>query len=884
MIKADRNCIQQIFGALMQHPQYLSEVDKYSLSLTDFTSRFDAYIFSAISGLYLDGNVKIHPIDIENYLSSDQLAASTFEKQNGIEFLQDSEDLSDYTSFPFYYNYLKKINLLRDLQKSGFDVSSFYCEDLTKPDAYEINSRFNELSVTDIVDTLKKKILVAEKNYVKTDETETQTIAEGIEELIEGFDAQEELGLPVQGEIFTEVMGGARRGALMIRSASSGLGKALPNSALIPTPSGFKKVDEIKVGDYLFDAFGKPTRVLGVYPQGIKEVYEVTFKSGRKAHCCDEHLWSYCTSSQRKESKKQRIFYTKTLRDIIGNEAIKKDGYNILVPNTYAVKYDEKTHFIPSYLFGLALGDGSFRQHSSNKSFQFSSETEELPNKFGQMMGWIVKKNSEKNFTWYFAREERQKGTNKKVNIWVEDFLKEYPALINCKSNEKYIPLEYLEDSIKNRKDLLCGLLDTDGSVDEKGRISYTTNSIKMATDVKRLCFSLGLMARIAPDTHKDTSICYNVYITGRPEDKKDLFKLKRKKDKILRWYNSSQRKENNDFDPMVKVEDAGYKEEMTCFYVDNEEHLFLTEDYIVTHNTRQSLADAAYLAFPFRYNSITCQWERIGFSEKILFIATEQQISQIQKMVLAYITDINEDRFKYGRFSQREEKILKQAVQIMKEFEGNFLIMRIPNPTIDSIKALVRENVILHDVGYVFYDYIFIGPALLNEFKGHQLRNDELLLLMATALKDLAVELNVFVATSTQVNANADNNENIRNESSLAGGRSTINKADFGCICARPTKDELEVLKDLIDRMGGVEPNLVTDVYKVREGSWTQTRIWSKIDLGTLKKVDLFITDSKMYPVEDFSIHSEYNMVNWDEETDKGYAEKIKKLNEELA
>ena len=91
------------------------------------------------------------------------------------------------------------------------------------------------------------------------------------------------------------------------------------------------------------------------------------------------------------------------------------------------------------------------------------------------------------------------------------------------------------------------------------------------------------------------------------------------------------------------------------------------------------------------------------------------------------------------------------------------------------------------------------------------------------------------------------------------------------------------ESLKDLIDKMGGVEPNLVTDVYKVREGSWTQTRIWSKINLGTLKKTDLFITDSKMYPVEDFSIHSEYNMVNWDEETDKGYIEKIKKLNEEL-
>lgn len=505
----------------MQHPQYLSEVDKYSLSLTDFPSRFDAYIFSAISGLYFDGNIRIHPIDIENYLSSDQLAAATFEKQSGIEFLQDSEDLSDYTSFPFYYNYLKKINLLRDLQKSGFDISSFYCEDLAKKDAYEINSRFSQLTVTEIIDSLKKKILLAEKNYVQSDATEIQTAYEGIEELIEGFSAQAEVGLAVQGKIFTEVMGGANLGTLCIRAGSSGLGK------------------------------------------------------------------------------------------------------------------------------------------------------------------------------------------------------------------------------------------------------------------------------------------------------------------------------------------------------------------------TRQSVGDAAYLAFPFRYNSITCQWERKGFSEKVLFIATEQSKEQIQKMILAYLTDINEDKFKYGNFSSREQRVLSQAVQLLKEYQENFYIMRIPNPTVESLKALIRENVLVHNIQYVFYDYIFIGPALLNEFKGHSLRNDELLLLMATALKDLATELNIFIMTSTQVNSNADNSENIRNESSLAGGRSTINKADFGCICARPSKEELEVLKELIDNMGGVEPNMVTDVFKVRNGTWTQTRIWSVINLGTLKKTDLFITDSRMYPIEDFSLHSEYEMVNWDEETDKGYIQKLYELNE---
>ena len=146
-----------------------------------------------------------------------------------------------------------------------------------------------------------------------------------------------------------------------------------------------------------------------------------------------------------------------------------------------------------------------------------------------------------------------------------------------------------------------------------------------------------------------------------------------------------------------------------------------------------------------------------------------------------------------------------------------------------------------------------------MNEFRGFNLRNDELLLMFATALKDLAVELNIFVMTSTQVNASADDNKNIRNEASLAGGRSTINKADYGLIMARPTRDELETLKNMSDSYG--IPNIVTDVYKVRNGQWTQVRIWSKVDLGTLKKEDLFLTDSKLEPITDFSADFTYEI-----------------------
>ena len=189
------------------------------------------------------------------------------------------------------------------------------------------------------------------------------------------------------------------------------------------------------------------------------------------------------------------------------------------------------------------------------------------------------------------------------------------------------------------------------------------------------------------------------------------------------------------------------------------------------------------------------------------------------------------------------------------------------PNPTIELIKTMIRENCLTKGIGYVFFDYIFINPALLNEFKGFNLRNDDVLLMFATALKDLAVELNVAIFTSTQTNAQADDNKNIRNEASLAGGRATINKADNGCILARPTKDELEILESLTVKYG--QPNLVLDIFKVRSGQWTQVRIWIMADLGRMKFKDLFVTDSRLEAVNGILEESgdkDYEIVAWDD------------------
>ena len=493
----EKTTILQIIGCLMKHPQYLSETDRYNLTIDDFSLRFDKFIFAAINSLYHDGAQRINPIDVENFLETNATASESFKKNNGIEYLQDADYLSDEATFDYYYKRLKKINLLTQLKKSGINTDKYYIEDITKPNALEVNKEFETLSVEDILDDIKKNILGIERNFIQNDATEVENVYFNISEIIDNANNGADVGLPVQGDIFNEVIAGARKGSLVVRSAGSGTGK------------------------------------------------------------------------------------------------------------------------------------------------------------------------------------------------------------------------------------------------------------------------------------------------------------------------------------------------------------------------TRQAVGDACFLAFPLRYDEASHKWIQLGSCKKVLFIATEQTRPEIQKMILAYLTGFNESKFRYGDFSNRELKILKQAMYILERYQENFYIVRMPNPSISLVKNIVRENVLLHDIEYVFYDYVFIGPSLLSEFKGISLRNDEILLMFATALKDLAVELNVFVMTATQVNANADQNTTIRNESTIAGSRAIINKADIGCVMARPTKQELDIIAEsgIIDL-----PNCVTDIYKVRSGAWSQVRIWSNVNLGNLRKEDLFLTDARLEPIKDYQPMYNYN------------------------
>lgn len=292
------------------------------------------------------------------------------------------------------------------------------------------------------------------------------------------------------------------------------------------------------------------------------------------------------------------------------------------------------------------------------------------------------------------------------------------------------------------------------------------------------------------------------------------------------------------------------------------------------TGKSRYAVGDACKLAYPFSYNWDHNRWESTGFNEQVLFVCTEQRPDQIIKMILAYVSGINESKFKYGTLTPQESKILAQARQLIKDYD-NLHLMRIPDPTVGLIKTMVRQEVILHDVKYCFFDYIFASGGLYKEFRGNNLRTDEALLLLSTALKDIAIELNISVFTATQLNAKGDDNKEIRNESALAGSRSIANKCDNGLIIARPTKEELDFFDKENFKLSKM-PNRVIDVYKTRSSAWNYIRVWCYFDGGTCRNTDLFVTDNRMNVINDF-FENEF-AINW--EMDNSTYEYLERLN----
>lgn len=374
-----------------------------------------------------------------------------------------------------------------------------------------------------------------------------------------------------------------------------GSAKAQPINTIIPTPEGLKRMGEIRVGDYIFDRKGKPTEVLGIFPQGKIDCYKISFSDGRETYCGEEHLWSYITSKGNLTTKTTKEMYKLGVKAPSGN-------YRFRLPLNSALEYKTKDFEIDPYVLGCFLGDGCCLE----KPLTLSSNDEELIAEVSRLIGSPeYYKAHENNYSWHFKTPQKD---GKKRRFQTKEFFKNYPEVIDYALN-KHIPEEFFYGDRQQRLSLLQGLLDTDGSISkEKGRVSFVSTSERLKNDVKRLVYELGYSCGEHIDNRKERkNPLYCLSIIAPNEDKVSFFRLRRKKQRALD--NLKQRQLTHSTTLTIRsIEKMAYQEEMVCFYVDNDEHLYLTNDCIVTHNT-------------FFMINAALQCLESGNKEKIIFV-----------------------------------------------------------------------------------------------------------------------------------------------------------------------------------------------------------------------------------------------------------------------
>ena len=406
---------------------------------------------------------------------------------------------------------------------------------------------------------------------------------------------------------------------MVICNAKAGSGKAQPKDTIIPTPEGEKKLGDLRVGDFVFDRNGKPTKILGIFDQGYLEAYRVTLSDGRSTICNGEHLWTHYSNTT-------SFLITETLSSMLQREIYlgNKKGARYSLPTNGGVEYREKELSIDPYVIGVFLGDGC----CTEKNLTLSSGDEEIVKNITRLCNFGgYKRASEKNYNWYFY--DKNGGL-----IKTRDFFKDFPELVGY-CFEKKIPNDYLYASKEQRFSLLQGLLDTDGGIgysDGRYNVRFTTTGTDLKNNIVTLARSLGDIVSVQTDkrAHKypNTGTCYNLFFRVPNKEKVNMFRLTRKKEKALEARKSDKRVKH-DRVSIISVDKLEEKYDMRCIYVDNPEHLYLTNDFIVTHNTTIAIATACLMVECGLYDEIFyCFSTNNGARESLGFLpgSTEEK------------------------------------------------------------------------------------------------------------------------------------------------------------------------------------------------------------------------------------------------------------------
>lgn len=332
----------------------------------------------------------------------------------------------------------------------------------------------------------------------------------------------------------------------------------------ILTPKGFINMGEVDVGMEICGTNGSIQTVVDIFPKGEKEIYNVRFSNGRMAQCCEDHLWSVTThwgKSMTIPLKDMMDDFCKTTNEGFNN-------YKYYAPVTF-VEFisDQENMPLDPYLVGLLIGDGSLSgrviEISLGKQKEHILNKIKLPDGLSMSVNYVDNRN-------YFRVKINGRTPE---GLSLADLLAKI-GLFGTTSDDKHIPKSYLYSSKVHREMLLQGLLDTDGHTNKRGLFEFSTVSSRLVQDFRSLVWSLGKVTTLHvhsrendPDSYSDKPIYRMSELVGYKHGAK-----------------------------IIGIEPTGNFTEMQCIKVSNFDNLYITDDFLVTHNTTSATVIARAL------------------------------------------------------------------------------------------------------------------------------------------------------------------------------------------------------------------------------------------------------------------------------------------------
>lgn len=615
------------------------------------------------------GHQSIDNVTIANFLQGKPFITERFEEMGGWRTCQDMLSLVSPENTEAYFDQIAKMNTLSIMCKK-------YDELFTDV------GRFNKATNEDVYNTFELLNNSVSLTTGHSSKIEDLTVDESyIQECNAGMDVGLNYGkgLPLLNYLTC----GIPVGDMYLMAGHSGVGKALEINTPVLTVNGFKPMKDIEVGDMVISEDGNPYLVTGTFPQGFRDGYRVTFEDGTHVDCDGEHLWKFKTFSDQRRGRSWKV---DTLNNIIANYKFKKSNgtFNLSIPVMSAVKHfnNETKLPIPPYALGALIGDACLKYHPitfTNPEMDVVNKVEQELAEFGCFHHY--QNNLQHNFV-----------SNGNFGYWpcgrpINELARRIKELgLNITSRDKFIPQMYLYASEDERLELLRGLIDTDGNVNCKGAVSFSTVSERLAKDVQELIWSLGYRCSFKLNIRKDKSYTYNIRIYAKTDE---LFTSEKHK---KRYMNRRKNIRIHDYNclKIVKIEKLQEPVEMKCISVDSPEHTYICGDYIVTHNT-----------------SVIFETMVIPLSEqgiKVAIISNEMVSKAYKNLLLIHVLtrDLNywkitRKKLKLGHFSDDELEMLRKAAEIIKIKYNNIQFIKMfeneSSKVCQYIKRLARTG-----------------------------------------------------------------------------------------------------------------------------------------------------------------------------------------------